>query len=873
MNRIKTNKLPAKVAVFLFFILLPFAVNAQDGEKKITIQNKSISLKDVFAQIESQTGYSVAYEQSDLDIEKKVSLSLKKASIDKTMTQLLKNSGYAYKIKGYHIIISSSGEKDKTGKEKTQKLAQTIRGIVIDAKTNTPIEYASVSILEEPALGTSTDSAGHFRIKNVPIGRYNVQTSFMGYHTYIVNELPVTSSKEVFIEILMNENVQNLDEVLVQPETKKSQPLNPMSLAGGRMISMEEAGRFANGFDDPARLSSAFAGVAGDVGTNAVAIRGNAPQFTQWRLEGVEIPNPTHFADISGLGGGFLSALSTQVIGNSDFYNGAFPAEYSNALSGVFDMHLRNGNNQKFEHTVQVGLMGIDLASEGPISKKHGSSYLINYRFSNTSLATGNDIALKYQDLAFKLNFPTRKAGTFSIWGLALKDRNKQDIPEPSEWETVYDRRSGDTRLDKAAGGLTHKYSINESTYIRSSLSATYSKDHTLADQQAEEGLIRVGDVRNSKWDIVFNSYVNKKFGARHTNRTGVTLTGLSYDLDYNISPYFGLDIPMEQIAKGSGESAVLSAYTNSIINLTNRLSTSIGVTAQYFTLNKNWSVEPRVAMKYQLNPKHSLAFAYGLHSRREKIDYYFVEKEINGKTVSNKYLDFAKAHHFGLTYDWNINQNLHLKIEPYYQYLFHIPVEENSSFSIINYEDFYLDRILKNKGLGRNYGVDITLEQYMKNGFYYMITGSFFKSKYKGGDGVWRNTRMDKGYLLNLLAGKEWMVGRRKQNVLSLNGRLFFQGGGRYTPIDEEKTLAEHDVVFDETRAYSKRFKSSLNGDVSLSYRINKKKVSHEFSVKILNVGMRTGMHFYQYNEKKNIIEEKDGTGLIPNISYKIYF
>ncbi|WP_294476269.1 carboxypeptidase-like regulatory domain-containing protein [uncultured Bacteroides sp.] len=873
MNRIKANKQPAKVVLFLFFILLPFAAHAQDGDKRITIQNKHISLKDVFAQIESQTGYSVAYEQSDLNIENKVSLSLKEASIDKAMAQILKNTGYAYKIKGYHIIISPSGGKEKASNEKTQKLTQTIRGIVVDAKTNTPVEYASVSIVEEPSLGASTDSKGHFRINNVPIGRYNVQTSFMGYHTYVVNELPVTSSKEVYIEIPLNENIQYLDEVLVQPETKKNQPLNPMALAGGRMISMEEAGRFANGFDDPARLSSAFAGVAGDVGTNAVAIRGNAPQFTQWRLEGVEIPNPTHFADISGLGGGFLSALSTQVIGNSDFYNGAFPAEYSNALSGVFDMHLRNGNNQKFEHTLQVGLMGIDLASEGPISKKHGSSYLINYRFSNTSLATGNDIALKYQDLAFKLNFPTRKAGTFSIWGLALKDRNKQDIPEPSEWETVSDRRSGDTRIDKAAGGLTYKYGINESTYIRSSLSATYSKDHTLADQQTDGGLIRVGDVKNSKWDVVFNTYINKKFSPRHTNRTGVTVTGLSYDLDYKISPNFGLDIPMEQIAKGSGESAVLSAYTNSIINLTNRLSTSIGVTAQYFTLNKNWSVEPRVALKYQLSPKHSLAMAYGLHSRREKIDYYFVEKEINGKTVSNKYLDFAKAHHFGLTYDWNINQNLHLKIEPYYQYLFHIPVEENSSFSIINHEDFYLDRILKNKGLGRNYGVDITLEQYMKNGFYYMITGSFFKSRYKGGDGVWRNTRMDKGYLLNLLAGKEWMVGRRKQNVLSLNGRLFFQGGGRYTPVDEEKTLVEHDVVFDETRAYSKRFKSSFNGDVSLSYRINKKKVSHEFSVKILNVGMRTGMHFYQYNEKKNIIEEKDGMGLIPNISYKIYF
>ena len=215
----------------------------------------------------------------------------------------------------------------------------------------------------------------------------------------------------------------------------------------------------------------------------------------------------------------------------------------------------------------------------------------------------------------------------------------------------------------------------------------------------------------------------------------------------------------------------------------------------------------------------------------------------------------------------------MHLKVEPYYQYLFRIPVEENSSFSIINHQSFYLDRTLKNRGSGVNFGIDITLEQYMKNGFYYMITASLFKSKYKAGDNIWRNTRLDKNYLLNILAGKEWMVGRNKQNVLSLNGRIFFQGGDRYTPVDEGKSMIEHDIKFDETRAYSKKFDPSINGDISFSYRINKKKISHEFSIKMLNVGMRTGMHFYQYNEKTHKIEKKDGSGLIPNISYKIYF
>lgn len=875
MNRITINKETDKILLFLFFAFLSLNATAQNDRKPITIQNKNISLQEAFTEIEQQTGYSIAYELSAVDVKRKISLSLESQSIDKALAQILKDTRYSYKITGYHIIITPSGnELQKSTKEKTEKPTQTVRGIVLDSKTNVPIEFATVRIMNVGSLGSTTDSLGRFRIDNVPVGRCNIQTSYVGYNTNIFNEIPVTSSKEVYMEITLDENIHSLAEVVIQPEIKKDKPLNAMAITGGRMISMEEAGRFANGFDDPARLSSAFAGVAGDVGTNAVAIRGNSPQFTQWRLEGVEIPNPTHFADLTGLGGGFLSALSTQVIGNSDFYNGAFPSEYSNALSGIFDMQIRNGNNQKYEHTFQLGILGIDLASEGPISRKHGSSYIFNYRFSTTSLATGNDMNLKYQDLSFKLNFPTRKAGTFSIWGIGLIDRYKPEAIDRDEWETQGDRQSGNTAFDKAAGGLTHKYLINADTYIRSSLAATYSKDRTRADQMTEDDkLVHVGDIRNSKWDIVFNSYLNKKFNSNHINRTGITVTGLQYDLDYKISPNFGLDIPMEQISKGNGGSCVLSAYSSSVINLSNHLTTSLGITAQYFTLNKNWTVEPRAALKWSFNPKHALALAYGLHSRREKLDYYFVEQEANGKTESNRYLNFSKAHHFGLTYDWNINSYMHLKVEPYYQYLFRIPVEENSSFSIINHQSFYLDRILKNRGSGVNYGIDITLEQYMKNGFYYMITASLFKSKYKAGDNIWRNTRLDKNYLLNILAGKEWMVGRNKQNVLSLNGRIFFQGGDRYTPVDEGKSMIEHDIKFDETRAYSKKFDPSINGDISFSYRINKKKISHEFSIKMLNVGMRTGMHFYQYNEKTHKIEKKDGSGLIPNISYKIYF
>jgi Secretin and TonB N terminus short domain. len=861
--------------ILIILLILPSATFAQEKKQTVTIQQTNISLQDAFALIETQTNYSIAYEQSAFDMNKMFALSLKEADIENALKQILKETPCNYTITGYHIIISLPSKEEATIRPNPERLSQTIRGIIIDAKTNAPIEFASVGVINT-AFGSVTDSLGRFRISNVPIGRYNLQASFMGYNTHIINEIQVTSSKEVYVEILLNENMYALDEVLVRPEVKKDKLLNTMAIGGGRMISMEEAGRFANGFDDPARLSMAFAGVAGNMGTNAIAIRGNSPQFTQWRLEGVEVPNPSHFADIGGLGGGILSALSTQVIGNSDFLNGAFPAEYNNALSGVFDIYMRTGNNQKYEHTFQVGLLGIDLASEGPISKKDGSSYLFNYRRSTTDLVIPDSKqSLKFQDLAFKLNFPTKKAGTFSFWGLGLIDKYTSNMDEDkTKWETLNDRAIIKSNIEKLTGGLTHKYLINDNMYIRSTLMATYANDHAFVDiQTLDDKKVHLVDIRNSKWDFVFNSYLNTKLSSRHTNRTGVTVTRLNFDLDYQVSPNWGLAAPIDRIARGNGNSTVLSVFSTSRIDLNNYLTTSIGINTFYFSLNDYVTLEPRVALKWKLTPKHALTASYGLHSRRERLDYYFIEQETNGKKETNKYLSFSEAHHFGLTYDWNINQNLHLKIEPYYQYLFNMPVEEGSSFSIINHEDVYLERILKNNGLGKNYGLEITMERYMENGFYYLLTGSVFKSKYMGGDKIWRNTRLDKGYMYNILAGKEWMVGKHKQNVIGINGRVFYHGGDRYSPIDEEKSNEEKDVVFDETKAYSKKFDATLNGDISMSFKMNKKKISHEFTFKLLNLGATTGKLYYLYNEKDNYIKEMEEIGVVPNLSYKIYF
>ena len=374
--KIRQNNSSYKIFSLIIFLFISIHSNAQN--EKFTISGRDITVKQVFEQIEAQSKYTVAYSKAQIDVSRKITIKVQKVNLKEVLEQTLKDTGFTYKINGLHIIIIPIPV--NTSQDNTFR--QTIKGVVKDAASGSSIPYATVILSNtNPQIGTTSDSLGRFRFNQIPIGRYDIQVSYLGYEPTVMKEILLTSAKEVNCDIALVESSQKLDKVVVRAKVNKERPLNPMALTGGRMISVEEANRFAGGLDDPARLATSFAGVAGTPGTNAIAIRGNSPQFLQWKMEGIEIPNPTHFADVAGVGGGLFSGLSSQVMGNSDFFNGAFPAEYSNALSGVFDMSIRNGNNEKFEHAVQIGLLGLDLASEGPINRKTGSSYIFNYRY------------------------------------------------------------------------------------------------------------------------------------------------------------------------------------------------------------------------------------------------------------------------------------------------------------------------------------------------------------------------------------------------------------------------------------------------------------------------------------------------------------
>ena len=761
----------------------------------------------------------------------------------------------------------------------SQDITQTLRGTIYDQSTHEPLIGATIVVQNsQPVIGTTTDEAGNFSIANLPLGRVSLEISYIGYESRVIPELLITSAKEVVLSIALKEAATELEGVEVVAGIRKEKALNAMATVSARTFSVEETQRYAGGLSDPARLASAFAGVStGNLQDNSIVVRGNAPQGVQWRLEGVEIPSPQHFSGGNVIGGGLVTLFSNQVIGNSDFLTGAFPAEYGNALAAVFDVKMRTGNTSRYEHTAQVGVLGLDFASEGPLSRAKGSSYLFNYRYSTLGLLSDLKInktgqRIKYQDLSFKLNFPTEKAGTFSLWGIGGIDNTHKDaLSVPADWKTDIDRVNNNWDTYVGTVGLRHQITAGERSFVESHLAFSGTDDRISTDYLSDDASVFTPDSRLKKQNgtLTLATSLTHKLSPLATLKVGISSKQLFYKYNLSAAQDY-VPSTYARIVNSAGNTHLTEGYAQLKYQLSPALLANVGLRAHYFGLNKELSLESRAGLAWKLSDKHSLSFGYGKHSQPEDLNVYMIE--VGGVAV-NKDLKLSEAHHFVLGYDWMLTDKLRFKAEAYYQYLWNIPGEEGTSYSLINLRRaLYLNKALVNNTKGRNYGIDLTLERFLGDNYYYLITGSIFKSEYKAGDNVWRNTRYNKGFVLNALFGKEFYFANNRK-VLDVNARVSVTGGERYSPILESQSVAAKRVIFDESLAFSEQFRTLTYADLTVNYRINHRKSSSVFSFQMKNVLGAPIYIDHNYNYQTGQIELSKATLIIPNISYKIEF
>ncbi len=791
-----------------------------------------------------------------------------------------------------------------------QNLTQTVRGTVTDIDSKSPLIGATVLISgSDPLIGAITDLNGEFRLEKVPIGRITLEISYIGYEPQVMPNILVYSGKESVLNLTLQESTVKMEEIVVTATQNKGEALNEMALISARSFSSEETSRYAGGFNDPARIVANFAGVtATQDGSGDIIVRGNSPKYLQWRLEGVQITNPNHFADQSGASG-TINALNNNMISTSDFYTGAFAPEFGDALSGVYDVRLRRGNNEKRESVLGLGILGTDLTLEGPFKKGYNGSYIVNYRYSNIALVDQlglipDDIngIPKFQDGSFKISLPTENFGSFSIFGLGgLSSVFFEDI-SPTIWDTPGDRAFSEEIIedyDKKAyllnTGVNHTINLSKDSYLATTLAFS---SEGIEDRIFEYGIIPVQDNQGEERDSVVNRVLNfSNDFKRNTLRSAVTYhhkidarNKVEVGSKYN---HFSYDTEQSQFFNDPSDRMTLVDFNGSLGTLRNfvswkhRLNDQItfvgGLHNMNVLYNNKSTLEPRLAASWQVNETFSLNAGYGKHSTMEAVHNYFTQVEVDGQLTSvNEDLDLLKANHYIIGAEKRFTPNLRAKIELYYQDLYNLPVENNdtSFYATINegLEFRFVD--LVNEGKGRNYGVEVTVERFLMNGFYFLANGSLYESKYTAMDGVERNTQYNGNYLVNLLLGKEITgLGKKKNQTLGLNGKIFFGGGKKIIPLlrDEDGNLAvnpEENRYWDYDKAYETGLDDVYMITLSASYKWNKPKATHEIFVNLDNVtnNKRNITEFYDPEEPDNI-GHLSQVGFFPNVMYRVYF
>lgn len=767
-----------------------------------------------------------------------------------------------------------------------QQLVQTIKGVITDEQSGNVL--ANVLVMMEGTdnrFTATTDSSGQFRITGVPLGRHHFRAGMVGYEEVVIRNIEVTSSKEVIVDIKLKERIIKQETATVVGTRNKSRALNDAAIVSARQLSMDEAFRYSGTRNDPSRMAQNFAGVSGsNDARNDIVIRGNSPTGILWRMDGVDIPNPNHYSTL-GATGGPVSILNSNTLKNSDFLTGAFPSQYGNALAGVFDLRMRNGNTDKFEFLGQMGFNGFEFDAEGPLSRKNKSSFLASYRYSlvpaiqAVGLSVGTGSATPYfQDVHFKINIPTKKSGTFTWFGLG----GESHITFPyNDEDNLYSTADGSQRNRTSRSltgftGLTHTYFFNPQTsgkltFAVSGVSSKYDEQIIVNDEPKQLAF----DVNNTQVKYTAQYIFNKKFNARNQFTAGVTYDYNQLNLEQrNIKDG---DSVLSTIYQTEKNTSLIKAFINGNHRFNEKLSTNAGVYYQMFSLNKTWSIEPRWNLRYQVKPGHALSFGTGLHSQLQPLQVYFYESVNNGgqKELTNKNLDFTKSAHAVLGYDFNVSRNLRFKTEVYGQYIFDAPVEQRpTSFSLLNFgADFgFPDKTnLVNQGLGYNYGVEITLERFLNKGYYYLFTASVFDSKYRGSDNTWRSSGFNNSYVVNLLGGKEFTLNSR--NSFGVDTKFALAGGQRYTPFNIEASKLAGYTIYRETEAFSLRNDAYWRWDLKFSYTRNGKKTTQKWYIDLQNVTNRSNLYFRTLTPATGKISEINQIGFFPNINYQITF
>ncbi len=764
---------------------------------------------------------------------------------------------------------------------------QRLTGLVVDAESRITLPGASVQLEILPDIpGVSTNSSGRFSMM-VPPGRHTLKVSFVGYATRVIKDIQVGTGKEINLTVELTEEHQQTGEIAVIGRIGRR--INTMAAVSSRTLTSQDASRYAGGFYDPLRMVANFPGVASGNSddNNEIVIRGNSPRGLLWRLEGIEIPNPNHLANGEGGSGGAFSVISSNSLSGFDFFSGAFPSEYGNAFSGVMDLNLRNGNATKSEYSLGISVVGAEASAEGPLGNTTGSSWFGNFRYANFDFLTKYGIINKEQvgivpsskDWAFKATIKTKKRGTFEFFSVGGSSRvGDVASTDPVQIKSGADKSEYLENHFLAVAGIKHLLVLpNSKSYVRTTVGFTFQKD--VADDDQVDTLLRKTITYSEFFkypSFRLSSLYNHKFNVYNTLRMGINLNAVSGDL---FAKRFVSAAVYDTLLNTKTSGWYSSYFAQWKFKPVDVIEINAGIHLFHSAITRELVWEPRLGLVFYLPFNQVFSLGSGLHSRLEPLSIYNYRIKIDKTHRSdiNSNLKTIKAFHFVAGYSKQFGSDWHLSLETYYQSLYQVPIGVNvqSQYSILNSSYGLPDVILANNGRGVNKGFELTVEKDFTHGYYFLLTTSIFDSKYKAPDGNWYNTYYNSNFICNLTAGKEFAVGRTKQNSIGFNLKILTRGGFRYTPVNQLQSITSKRIVYEISESYGERLPSFQRVDMGLSFRLNKIGKALIFMVDIQNIENRKNIvrNSFSYQSGKIIESTSKTVGVVPVASIKLEF
>jgi hypothetical protein len=542
-------------------------------------------------------------------------------------------------------------------------------------------------------------------------------------------------------------------------------------------------------------------------------------------------------------------------------------------LSAVFDMKLRSGNNEKAEHSFQTGLLGVEASTEGPFTKRHASSYLVNYRYSTLNILDRfgvnlNDVGefKNYQDLSFKMDCPMNKNGQFSVFGIGGRSKSSKEISNALSHDYA----------DMGVIGATYQKIVNDKTSITNALSWSGTRISNYSEVlDLSSGILKVEENYHKSYARA-SVLIDRKISDGFFAKGGAIYSRLFYNFYLrNLDP--GNQAYQEIINfREKGNTGIIQAFLTAQQNFTPTLLGIYGVHFIQFGLTNDYAIEPRAGIRWQAFPRKTFSIGYGNHSRIENLQYYLArDHQVGGDEVQiNRNLGFTRANHYVASYEQLLGHGHKLRAEIYYQQLYNAPVQSDPSsmYAAINEDSGFVTDTLLNNGKGRNYGIEISLEKSFSKNLYYLLNGSLYQSKFQVAETQERNTSYNGNYNVHLLVGKEFGL-TSNRDILSINMKITGAGGKRYIPIDLRKSVEEGQQVYDWERAFDPQMPDYFRADLQLVYRRNRLRSATEWRLDIQNVTNHVNPAYYYYSVATQSVQLKYQVGLLPIISYRIEF